>query len=99
MLVIIAIFMILTDQCAGGAFVCFHPDCYMSLSSSSLLLEHAFFFSLLKQKRDVQRIAHGLLPQMTLLWDATMGLRAIHQVRLVVAVNEAAVRSAHRLCP
>jgi hypothetical protein len=41
MLVIIAIIMILTDQCAGGAFVCFHPDCYMSPSLSSLLLEHS----------------------------------------------------------
>ncbi len=50
MLVIIAIIMILTDQCAGGAIVCFHPDCYMSLFLSFLLLEH-FPFSSLKQKR------------------------------------------------
>jgi hypothetical protein len=34
--------MILTDQCAGGAFLCLHPDVHVFLSSS-LLLEHSSF--------------------------------------------------------
>ena len=51
MLVVIAILMIWTNQCAGGAFVCFHPDCYMSLSSSSLLLERSSFHRLNKNTR------------------------------------------------
>jgi hypothetical protein len=94
MLVIIAIILILTDQCAGGT------DCYVSLSfPSSLLLEHSFFHSSNTHARGVQKIVHGSLPQMAVLWDATMGPRATHQVRLLVAVNEAAVQSAHCLCP
>ena len=92
MLVVIAILMIWTNQCAGGAFVCFHPDCYMPLSSSSLLPERSSFHRLNKNTRGVQKIVHGLLPQMTILWDATMGPRVHH--RLVVAVNEVAVQSA-----
>jgi hypothetical protein len=42
MLVIIAIIMILNDQCAGGAFA-LHPGFDMLLSSSSILLEHPSF--------------------------------------------------------
>ena len=97
MLVVIAILMIWTNQCAGGAFVCFHPDCYMSLSSSSLLLERSSFHRLNKNTRGVQKIVHGLLPQMTILWDATMGPR-VHQCGLV-AVNEVAVQSARCVRP
>ena len=97
MLVLIAILMIWTNQCAGGAFACFHPDCYMSLSSSSLLLERSSFHRLNKNTRGVQKIVHGLLPQMTILWDATMGPR-VHQ-RGLVAVNEVAVQSARCFRP
>jgi hypothetical protein len=98
MLVIIAVIMILTDQCAGGDFVCFHPDFYMCLSSSSLLLEHSSFHRSNENARG-HKIVHGSLPQMASLWDATMGPRASHQVRLVVAVNEVAVQSAHCIRP
>ena len=97
MLVVIAILMIWTNQCAGGAFVCFHPDCYMSLSSSSLLLERSSFHRLNKNTRGVQKIVHGLLPQMTILWDATMGPR-VHQ-RGLAAMNEVAVQSARWVGP
>ncbi len=97
MLVVIAILMIWTNQCAGGAFVCFHPDCYISLSSSSLLLERSSFHRLNKITRGVQKIVHGLLPQMTNLWDATMGPR-VHQ-RFFVALDEVAVQNARCLRP
>ncbi len=96
MLVVIAIIMILTNQCAGGAFVCFYPDCYMSLSSS-LLLERSSFHRLNKNTRGVQKIVYGLLPQMTILWDATMGPR-VHQ-RFCVVMNEVAVQNAHWIRP
>jgi hypothetical protein len=98
MLVVIAILMIWTSQCAGGAFVRFHPDCYMSLSSSSLLLERSSFHRLNKNTRGVQKIVHGLLPQMTILWNATTGSR-VHQRLLFVAMNEVAVQSARCFCP
>ncbi len=97
MLVVIAILMIWTNQCAGGAFVCFHPDCYTSLSSSSLLPERSSFHRLNKNTRGVQKIVHGLLPQMTIPWDATMGPRV--RQRLLVAVNEVAVQSARWVRP
>ena len=96
MLVVIAILMIWTNQCAGGAFVCFHPDCYMSLSSSSLLLERSSFHRLNKNTRGVQKIVHGLLPQMTILMNATMGPRVKHRH---VAMNEVAVQSARCFHP
>jgi hypothetical protein len=69
----------------------------MSLSSSSLLLERSSFHRLNKITRGVQKIVHGLLPQMTILWDATMGPR-VHQ-RLLVAMNEVAVQSARWVRP
>ncbi len=101
MLVIIAIMMILTDQCAGGAFVYSASilDCNMSQSSSSILLEHSSFHCSNTNARGVQKTARGLHPQMAILWDATMSPRAIHQVRLVVAADEAAVQSVHWLFP
>ena len=54
-----------------------------------------------KQKRAlrrVQKIVHGLLPQMAILWVATMGPRAMNQC-IVVAGNEVAVQSVHCLRP
>jgi hypothetical protein len=77
-MLVIIIIMIFTGQCAGGAFVCFHPDCYMFLSSSSFLLQ----------------IVHGLLPQSSSRWDATMGPHARHQLCGFVAVNEVVVQCA-----
>ncbi len=64
-----------------------------------LLLELSSFHCSNKNARCVQKIAHGLLTQTTVLWDATMGPHAIHQVHLVVAVNEAAVQSAQCFRP
>ena len=95
------VLMIWTNQCAGGAFVCFHPDCYMSLSSSSLLLERSSFHRLNKNTRGVQKIVHGLLPQMAILcWNARMGPRAMYLGRGgPVAVNEVAVQNAQRSRP
>jgi hypothetical protein len=54
MLVIIVIIMILTIQCAGGAFVCFHPLCYMSQCSSSLFLYHSSFHLSNKMARYIE---------------------------------------------
>jgi hypothetical protein len=99
MLVIIAIIVIFADQCAAGAFVCLHRDYYMFLSSSSLLLEHFSFHRSNKNVRVVQKIVHGLLPQMLSLWDATMGPHAIHQLCGFVAVNEVVVQPAHGVRP
>ena len=99
MLVVIAILMIWTNQCAGGAFVCFHPACYMPLSSSSLLLKRSSFHRLNKNTRGVQKIVHGLLPQMGSLCDAMTGSRAMRQLYGAVAVNEAVVQNAPRFRP
>jgi hypothetical protein len=49
--------------------------------------------------RGVQKIVHGLLPRMALLWDATMGPRATRQLCGPVAKDAVAVQSAHWLRP
>ncbi len=64
-------------------------------------LENSSFHCSNTNARGVQKIVHGLLPQMAIMcWDATMGPRAMDLARGgAVAVNEVAVQSAHWLFP